>query len=80
MTAIQSMPPSLFANISANFLEASASENLALPRNVVLSFKAIGFGIVAAFFAEDCSGDTQTSVFVELVQQKFEVICIERNV
>jgi hypothetical protein len=66
--------------ISAYIRETLTPKQLALACNVELAFETIGFRVVATFFAEDRSGDAQSRILSELIQEKLKVIRVQRNV
>src|SRR6185437_7472412 len=66
-------------SIATDHLEALASKYLALPGNVILPLKTVRLRAVPRL-SKNCSCNAQVRVFLELVQQKFEMVLLQRDV
>src|SRR5579871_4690828 len=70
----------LAGHIAADLLETPAPEDLALARNIRLSFEAVGSRIVSVRLPEYCAGNAQPPILGELGKKKLEMIGVERDV
>src|ERR1700761_5819920 len=73
-------PAGLVGTISANFLKAFAPKYLALPGDMIAAFKAVRAGVISSLFLECRTGNTQTRILPDFIEQKLEMIRIERDV
>src|ERR1700676_1633081 len=70
--------PSLTRDVSADFFEAFASKQLAGAGNMLVGDDAVV--VLNRFLTKRRSGDSQSWIFTELSQQKFEVFLVERDI
>src|SRR2546429_166361 len=71
---------SLVWNVAANVFQTISPEYLALPRDVVLSFKAIPGRVVIAFFQKRCAGNTKRGIVCKFPEQKLDKVRLKSDV